>query len=62
MYCVCICTYQRLSGGGGNPGIYAGMVRDLSTLFDNLSPGWGEWIVFARRSKQDPRGKTRGIC
>ena len=26
-------------GGGVTPGAYAGMVQDLSTLFDNFKPG-----------------------
>ena len=45
------------------PGDIASMTRDLLTLFDNFKPGMGGLdCFFFALSKQDPRGKTRGIC
>ena len=45
---------------GGNPGTYAGMARDLLTLFDNFNPGMGGMDCFctfvaARYPGEDPR-------
>ena len=55
--------YALISGhpGGVTLGKYQGMVQDLSTLFVNIKPWMGDWIAFVL-SKQDLRGKMRGIC
>ena len=39
-------------GGGVTPGTYAGMVRDLSTLFDNFKPGMGGLDCFCTFSSR----------
>ena len=52
-----------IQGGGGmggvTPGTYAGMARDLSTLFDNFKPGMGGLDCFctfvAGLPGKDPR-------
>ena len=45
---------------GVSPGTYAGMARDLSTLFDNFKPGMGGldcFCTFVAGSRgEDPRG------
>ena len=33
-------------GGGGYPGAYAGMARDLSTFSVHFKPWMGDWIAF----------------
>ena len=55
--------YALISGhpGGVTLGKYQGMMQDLSTLFVNIKPWMGDWIAFVL-SKQDLRGKMRGIC
>ena len=39
-------------GGGVTPGTYAGMARDLSTLFDNFKPGMGGLDCFCTFSSR----------
>ena len=54
-----------LEGGGEvTPGTYAGMARDLSTLFDNFKPGMGGlgFCTFVAGSQGGGGGETRGIC
>ena len=61
-----LCLHMHLSAAIRGGGVTLGYTRAWCGIYQLcsiiLSPGWGEWIAFARRSKQDPRGKTRGIC
>ena len=47
--------------GGLTPGTYWGIARDLLTFVANFWPGTGALDRFCT-SRQDTRGKTRGIC
>ena len=48
-------------GGGLTPGTYWRIARDLLTFVANFWPGTGALDRFCT-SRQDTRGKTRGIC
>ena len=50
------------SGGRVIQWRYAGMARDLSTLFDSFKPGMGGIGLLLHLRSGIPGGKTLGIC